>query len=1331
MLSPWQYIPDQIMEDERRRQEADDWAQQQRSKLADEWSRIQRENTQSIYDEALASLGPWATMKEPMDYAPPGLGTEPTIPAPSIPRLQDVVAGPSEAPTSIGELLGKTGELLGQGLGTVGQGLDWEQKNIQYPALEVAQRASELGGGPRSLKEPGAISSAVAAPGAAFLPEIIMEAIRKSQGPGELSKSYTERPEDYPSQKGIVEGLTDLLNLVPMGKGAKEVAKIPKLAETVMAGTKQIPKLAEAARPTLAGERGVVNLPETGKPFAALLYHGKGTPSKAGFVSDPGDLGVGEYWTTSQGTAKSYGTVESAMKAFSNPLVLDEKSATALVEKYGTVQGSTAERLKGAAQLTEDVRKAGYDAIVAQGWDSPPGYYTVVEFGKEAAPATKRFYHGTGAAFDVPQGAKFDPNGLYGPGYYLTDSPVVAGSYAKQSKAKDIAYRDLMDIERQLTPSERLNPTNELVKKRDQVLERLNMLDKEGPNVRAIEVPAGLKLLDVEAPLDNGVLAAITKVMRDRGIWTKTQEPKNFVPFTKLNMSGDDLLARLGVYAPEGEKKSWVNAFLKEAGYDGIRYQGGKRIPMLDAAGKPIEHEAVVIFQESLSKIKNAISGTEGGMIPLGLARDIGTSAVGAATGYDPTKPLQESLPGMALRGGLGLAGGRLLTGVLKGSKPSLPTGGSWLPTVPPNLDILKGAYNPDWVRKATDKLNNPITNTIAQVLGEPKNDVFTQGTILRESVLADWKSGVTGAMARLRQLGSSTEVFKVDKQGMAQVGGQKVAINDLLEYPGKYNLSPAQQAWTTSIQKLMDDGLATMTSEGIPIKQLDLGPGGHYVARRILGKLDDEGNIVIAKIAQPGKRSGVRAGVKMGFENERAFTTEAEAIKAGWRYIPPEEATQIYLQGVGRKVADKRLVDFVKSGIPQVKGGETIGAPAFKSLKFGAEDAQKLRKMLDMGTPSSARGLAESISWLNALPRMLMTTFDLGPALIQGQIALFSHPVVWTKAFGRSMEALGSEKGYQSFLAAHADTVKKWSSEGAIFHRSEFTSTIEQGGLLSKIPVLREAAQPFARSFEGLLNAAKVYGLEATEHMAKTPQDRVGLAKFWNEMTGQVETAKMGIGPTGRAIETAILFAPRYRRAVLALMTDIFKGGLRGQMARDALGKATVAGLAAYVGIAKMMGQEPRLDPREGGKFLTVEIEGQNIGLGGTYYSTGRAMMQMALNPEKTPEIAWKYVRNSLSPVVGTIERRAEFPFLFDTHLKLTKQILAGNLAPIWAQAWLVDNQQGGGGIASTLAEMAGGRAFPEQGGTTETVQGVPKRKSIPGSQVPSRQSVPKRRLP
>lgn len=72
-------------------------------------------------------------------------------------------------------------------------------------------------------------------------------------------------------------------------------------------------------------------------------------------------------------------------------------------------------------------------------------------------------------------------------------------------------------------------------------------------------------------------------------------------------------------------------------------YHGtGKRVPIRADDGSAVEHDVVVVFPESLPKLRNAISGTMGGQADTQAALDAGLTAGGGAYGYATAEPQRE-----------------------------------------------------------------------------------------------------------------------------------------------------------------------------------------------------------------------------------------------------------------------------------------------------------------------------------------------------------------------------------------------------------------------------------------------------------------------------------------------------------------------------------------------------------------------------------------------------------------------------------------------------------------------------------------------------------------
>jgi len=329
-----------------------------------------------------------------------------------------------------------------------------------------------------------------------------------------------------------------------------------------------------------------------------------------------------------------------------------------------------------------------------------------------ALTGATRMFHGTGADFPTasPERVGSEAN-LYGPGYYLTSDPRVAGGvvanqavapgmpgggvergavlrpgYA-QARQASLTLADVDRVRRTLesnlgldpqisrvvtadlrgmTPDAATGRLGELLSTLQVPKENMNALIDEalpgraGPNMRAVDVPQGLQMFDVDAPLSAADTDAIRQALPVEG----QQAMDRFVAASDnwaKPPTGDDLYQYLSSPAEGGMSRGQVNRALSDAGYDGLNYAGGGRVPMPDLTGKPIEHQATVIFPESLDKIRNAISGRQGGQVSPQFATSLAGGAGGAVTGYqtaDENATPQERLQRAALFGAIGLGAG-------------------------------------------------------------------------------------------------------------------------------------------------------------------------------------------------------------------------------------------------------------------------------------------------------------------------------------------------------------------------------------------------------------------------------------------------------------------------------------------------------------------------------------------------------------------------------------------------------------------------------------------------------------------------------------------------
>ncbi len=715
-----------------------------------------------------------------------------------------------------------------------------------------------------------------------------------------------------------------------------------------------------------------------------------------------------------------------------------------------------------------------------------------------------------------------------------------------------------------------------------------------------------------------------------------------------------------------------------------------------------------------------------------------------------------------------------------------LPRG--WLPELPSNEAILARAYQGGRLAAALRALGRryPELERVVSAGGLPADDPQVRAYLLRESIIADWNTAVTGAMARLRSLGSSRQLFDVDENELAHLPSRSpVAIYDLLERPKGYHLTPQQRRWIDALYRLTDEGRAAMLANGIDVPKRAMPEGSHYVGRRVLGRLDPESNTIeVGVIARgPGAGGGQVRGMAQvdeadlygpmigrrgEFELARSFDTQRAALEAGFRYLTPEETLQLNLQYIGRRIADERMKRLVLEEIPNrplpvwqdehgvwqvggVRYGETqVPGPSLSDVAFLAKDVARLRGLLGQRAPGTVQRGAEFLASANAIPRLMMTTFDFGAAFGQLQTLMLSRPRQWARAVVEGATAFAGEDNFQRYLAQNAEVIAEASQHGLDLSPSEFTEAARWGQRLGlRRGTVEEAARsplgerlhrgketaragfqavaaPFSRMYEAQLTAAKIELYKALRPLATSSEDLDAIARHCNLMSLGLNVKRLGLGAEQRAVEAAVLYAPRMYRAALALLSDTAKGGMKGRLARESLGRMAVAGLLGYLGICALLGQEPELDPRSS-RFMTIRVAGQHMSLGGVLYATTRTLLGMTLHAGQAATIAAKMAlklapadegwqapmakaaslartwgRSRLSPALGALvdvglgRDAAGRPVATGKPLELLRDTVGMRLMPIWLQSLAESEGRAGEKAARGAAEFLALRTFP-----------------------------------
>ena len=279
----------------------------------------------------------------------------------------------------------------------------------------------------------------------------------------------------------------------------------------------------------------------------------------------------------------------------------------------------------------------------------------------------------------------------------------------------------------------------------------------------------------------------------------------------------------------------------------------------------------------------------------------------------------------------------------------------------------------------------------------------------------------------------------------------------------------------------------------------------------------------------------------------------------------------------------------------------------------------------------------------LNSLIRSLKTVADFGSPITHGLPLLFNNPEKWAFATTMHLRAFGDDGVKARYLADNADEVSLFLKNGMHLGSTEMTEAARDSGTLARVATVTQRAtekvpllgrdtpianrlrtginaptkiielggRRFSSSFEGFLDIARIEimkGLKETAMRSKNPERAmIEVAEFANKMTGVTSTRALGIPVGQRALEgAAFFFSPRYTRALVSLFMDMTRGGLKGELARNAMGHLFMGQIATHVAVSAMLQQDVNLIPGPG--FLKNRILGDDDDPGMMIGPSGKA---------------------------------------------------------------------------------------------------------------------------
>ena len=379
----------------------------------------------------------------------------------------------------------------------------------------------------------------------------------------------------------------------------------------------------------------------------------------------------------------------------------------------------------------------------------------------------------------------------------------------------------------------------------------------------------------------------------------------------------------------------------------------------------------------------------------------------------------------------------------------------------------------------------------------------------------------------------------------------------------------------------------------------------------------------------------------------------------------------------------------FGRMAVDEEGNFKNIAIGEWRKRFFAAEDVVILEKALGkLGyNPNDVGWFSRNFTNLTNVTRLLSATLDFAAPLLHGLPLLVSNPVKWGKATATHYAAWFDPTVQARFVSQNLDTFREMALYGVPIGDNEMFAALRAGDgfspgkILEKLPkgasfrrLARETQrQSFGRfqstynTFLAMARASLWDGMKPS--FLNNGGTRAELASFVRNLTGGLDSRALGVGPRQRAGESVWLaFSPKLLRSTIAVIADAVRAVPREalalptrvpvvrKVARYEVERATIkqreslklvrkviTGVGGfYIAAGLAMGKSEReitrgLNPLNGKEFLSYEINGQWIGVGGQF----RALLQFVAEVtgalaapalEVIPGISEKYREREIS---------------------------------------------------------------------------------------------------
>ncbi len=672
--------------------------------------------------------------------------------------------------------------------------------------------------------------------------------------------------------------------------------------------------------------------------------------------------------------------------------------------------------------------------------------------------------------------------------------------------------------------------------------------------------------------------------------------------------------------------------------------------------------------------------------------------AAGEQNRLDPTRAVREAAePSVTQR-----QGGTDLTAIKpppeRAGRPSLP--GSKSPNAPaapelpvtandprptPRLgdptnftDQLDVTFNPNAARRVGEQVaKTPVVGSVIRWANPTMAEVSQVGRagLARAASIDEGRNRISAFTASQRQHGLQNELFGPTNEGTGLLTKGKFkgqSVQEIAENPSKFDLSEQQRRWIDAGDDIERELLDFYRRNGIDINQVPLDEIERYAGRIHVAQVTPDGEI----LAQASVGRGRSLGGRTSAEQPRTFTTVKEAQENGFVPLSYQESLRARSQSAWNRVINKQtqewLIENPGAGVTirPATIGEQGSFGSFQDLNFkgkvveGPSAGEFVAEINNILQPQSVNSVLQGLNSLNSVQRIFALAGDASLFTIQLLATSFRHPLITGRAGVEFPQTL-----MQSMFnprAARRRRARRLTEQNEVFQDMpgvitsdtglEATEAFGKRGLLNNVVLGKPAAllRPFQQAFEATMDEAGAHLAIAMRQIAgDNPQRLRDATDYVNNMRGLTSSARIGLSGNQRLVESAVLLAPRYRRAVAALHASVIQGGLRGELARKAYLHLAVGVVSSYAGLSMALGLmegkseevikkdlRDGLDPRNN-KFLLWNMGGQAVGVGSKFTSDLRMLGKIATDPtaiadlsEGSFNIGSRWVRSQLASV-------------------------------------------------------------------------------------------------